>query len=155
MRLYIDAETQSEVRQESRELIPRRLLQAMFALIIFSLALVSFSVLTGRDMVGQPKAAAVVQERSIILGGQGDSIRVTDPSGALVLADNHGGFLSSVRQALMFERSRHGVEGNPPVFIRKYENGRLQIADPSTDWKAELTMFGKDNTARWEQVLAQ
>jgi len=48
-----------------------------------------------------------------------------------------------------------GVQGNPPIDIVKYDNGRLVAEDPATGWSAELYAFGQDNKAAFERLLSQ
>ncbi|MCV6593484.1 MAG: photosynthetic complex assembly protein PuhC [Silicimonas sp.] len=155
MRLIVDAETRHAARRESRELIPVRLLQAMAALVIFTLGLVSFAVLTERPKLGQPKVAALMSERALVLAGDGAQITVRSPEGRMLLETESGGFLTVVRSGLAFERRRHGVTDNPPVLLRQYANDRLQLADPATGWAIELTMFGDEGAARWRALITQ
>ncbi|WP_293573271.1 photosynthetic complex assembly protein PuhC [Phaeobacter sp.] len=153
MRLIIDAETEAATRRESKELIPKRLLQAMAGLVLFVLALVTFAVVTERPKLGQPKAAELLQSRDIILQGEGNAVQITDPTGTMIVTSDNGGFIAAVRSGLMFERHRNGIVGNPAVELRQYENKRLQLHDPATGWEIELTMFGSESTARWLGVL--
>ncbi len=155
MKYYIDADTRDYAAQEDRELIPRRLLQAMAALILVSLALVTFSVVTDRPLVGQPKAADLVAERTFVFASDGNAVTVTELDGTEIYAVENGGFMSAIGSALAHQRTRHRITDNPPVTLKHYANGRLQITDPSTGWKAELTMFGSDNTDRWMALLDQ
>ena len=64
--LYFDAEARA-MRKRDRELIPRRLVIAMFSLAIAAVLLVSFAVTTERPLVGQPKDAPIFSQRQIIL----------------------------------------------------------------------------------------
>ncbi|MEM1130925.1 MAG: photosynthetic complex assembly protein PuhC [Pseudomonadota bacterium] len=153
MKLYVDAETRATSLHEGREMIPRRLLQAMAALVIGSVAMVSFAVITERPKVGQPKPAEVALSRDIVVDGSGNAVKVTTLDGRIIVDAENGGFLAAVRSALDYERHRHDIDGNPPVVLRQYENGRLQLADPATGWEVELTMFGRDSADRWIAVL--
>ncbi len=155
MKFYMDADAREHMAQEGRELIPRRLLQAMGALILGCVLLVSIAVLTDRPKVGQPKASTVVAERTFVLSGHANAIAVTALDGSEIFAAENGGFMSAIRSALAHQRSRHRITDNPPVTLKHYENGRLQITDPSTGWQAELTMFGSVNTERWMALLDQ
>ena len=79
-------------------MIPKPLLLAMLALVLASLAVVSFSVLTGRDHVGVPKSATIVAERSIILkGGGAQAVTVLATDGTLLMDLPHGGFITVIQ----------------------------------------------------------
>ena len=45
------------------------------------------------------------------------------------------------------------IEGNPPIRLVRYDNGRLVAEDPATGWSAELYAFGQDNKAAFERLL--
>ncbi len=151
--LYFDAEARAMERRD-RELIPRRLVIAMFSMALAALLLASFAVLTDRPMVGTPAEAPVLSERSVTLEGAGNAMLVTDAStGEVILDLSNGGFISVVNDGL--ERARHvaRVEGNPPVTLTLFETGRLSLADAATGWSTELSSFGPGNTAVWLNVL--
>ena len=121
--LYFDAEARA-MEKRDRELIPRRLVIAMFSLAIAVTLLVSFAVLTDRPLVGQPKAAPIFTERSILLEGNGTAMVVTDAAtGAVILDTDNGGFVSVVNDGL--ERARF-VNGADQwllfVFVRSIEH---------------------------------
>jgi putative photosynthetic complex assembly protein len=136
-------------------MIPKPLLLAMLALVLATLTLVSFSVLTGRDHVGVPKTAAIVAERDIILkGGGAQAVTVLATDGTLLLDLPHGGFITVIQNGL--ERARHtaGVDQALPVRIVEYANGRLTVLDDHTGWSAELGAFGSDNRAAFERLMS-
>jgi putative photosynthetic complex assembly protein len=143
-------------RDRDREMIPRTLLRAMAALVLASLAIVSFAVLTGRDTVGRPAAAAVTAERTIaLIGGGAQAVTVLDAHGAVLADLAHGGFVTVVQNGLMTTRRRHGIDPDRPVRLVAYANGRLAIEDPLTGWSVELYAFGADNRAAFERLLAR
>lgn len=152
--LYFDAEARAMERRD-RELIPRRLVIALFSLAIASVLLTSFAVLTDRPRVGQPKLAPIVAERSLIIDGSGQALRVTDPASGEAIVDlTNGGFLSVVNDGLERARLVHGVQDNPPVTLTLYENSRLSLADPATGWSTEISSFGPGNVRVWMNLLA-
>ncbi|MFN3937821.1 MAG: photosynthetic complex assembly protein PuhC [Gemmobacter sp.] len=137
-----------------REMIPRALLRAMLALALASLAIVTFAVATDRPTVGQPKPAAIVQERTIaLIGGGAQAVTVLDDTGAVLADMEHGGFVTVIQNGLARERLKHGVAANLPVRLVEYANGRLTVHDPETGWSAELHAFGADNKAAFERLL--
>ncbi len=151
--LYFDAEARAMQRRD-KELIPRRLVIAMFSLAVASLLLTAFAVLTDRPRVGQPMDAPVLSTRTVVLDGEGRAMRVSDATtGETVLDLNNGGFISVVHDGLERARLVAQVEGNPPVEVTLYETGRLSLKDEASGWSTELSSFGPGNTAVWLNVL--
>ena len=151
--LYFDAEARA-MQKRDRELIPRRLVIAMFSLALASVLLVAFAVLTDRPLVGQPQSAPVVAERSLIIEASGNAIRVTDATTRqTVLNLTNGGFISVVNDGLERARLVNRLEGNPPVTLTLYENSRLSLADPATGWTTEISSFGPGNVGVWMNLL--
>jgi len=141
---------------EDREMIPRVLVRAMFALAMASLAIVSFAVLTDQTHVGQPKPAEILESRQLILEGYGSkAVTVRDPSGQVILDLDHGGFIAVILNGLSRERTKHGVEPGLPLDLVRYANGRLTVHDPETQWSAELGSFGDGNKAAFERLFSE
>lgn len=145
-----------KLRSENPEMIPKALLRGMLTLVLATLAVVSFSVVTGRNHVGVPKPSTVVQEREIILQGHSaQAVTVLNLDGSVMLDLPHGGFVTVIQSGLATERRKHGVDPLLPVRLVRYENGRLTVEDDHTGWSAELYAFGADNKAAFERLLAQ
>lgn len=141
---------------DSKDMIPKPLLRAMLALVLASLAVVSFSVLTGRDHVGVPQPAAIIAERSIILkGGGAQAVTVLAPDGKVLMDLPHGGFITVIQNAMERARLTAGVDKMLPLRIVRYANGRLTATDDFTGWTAELGAFGSDNRAAFERLMSQ
>lgn len=141
---------------ESKDMIPKPLLLAMLALVLTSLAVVTFAVATGRPPVGVPKPAAVVAERAIILqGGGAQAVTVLSADGALLMDLPHGGFITVIQNGLERARRVAGVDQAKPVRIVEFANGRLSVIDDETGWTAELGAFGSDNRAAFERLMSQ
>jgi putative photosynthetic complex assembly protein len=139
-----------------REMIPRTLLWGMLALALSSLALVTFATLTDRAHVGVPAPGRVVAERMFILEGlSAQAVIVRDDKGQILLDLPHGGFVTVIQSAMARARVVARVEGNPPMKVVQYDNGRLVAEDPATGWSAELYAFGDDNKAAFERLLLE
>ncbi|MBN2631047.1 MAG: photosynthetic complex assembly protein [Rhodobacteraceae bacterium] len=148
--------TLADRKQPDREMIPRKLLWAMLALALSSLVLVTYSVVTGREKVGVPTPATKVSERWLVLEGKSaQAVVVRDVDGTVLLDLPHGGFVTVIQSAMARARLVAKVEGNPPMRVVKYDNGRLVAEDPTTGWSAELYAFGGDNKAAFERLLDQ
>ncbi|GAB1480471.1 photosynthetic complex assembly protein PuhC [Paracoccaceae bacterium] len=138
-----------------KDMIPKPLLLAMLALVLASLAVVSFAVLSGREPVGVPKPAAIVTERSIILkGGGAQAVSVLAPDGTLLMDLPHGGFITVIQNGMERARLTAGVDKLLPLRIVQYANGRLTAVDDYTGWSAELGAFGSDNRAAFERLMS-
>lgn len=138
------------------EMIPRTLLVAMLFLALSSLAIVGAAVVSDRPTTGKPQPAAVVEEKWLILEGRdAQAVVVRNPDGSVLADLPHGGFITVIQSGMARERLVHRIEGNPPMRIVRYANGRLVAEDPATGWSAELYAFGADNKAAFERLLAQ
>lgn len=147
---------QTALHEPKPDMIPKPLARAMFALALASLGLVTFAAVTGRDPVGQPQASTAVAERMIVLeGNDAQSVTLRNPDGSLIAELPHGGFITVIQNAMARERLVHRIDGNPPLRIVRYANGRLVAEDPATGWSAELYAFGADNKAAFERLLDQ
>ena len=138
------------------DMIPKPLLLGMLALVLATIALVGFSVLTGRDRVGTPADAAVVAERTIILqGGGAQAVTVLAMDGTVLMDLPHGGFITVIQNGMERARLTAGVDKLKPLRIVEYANGRLAAVDDYTGWSVELGAFGSDNRAAFERLMSQ
>ncbi len=138
-----------------REMIPAALLRAMFGLALASLIIVTYAVLTNRLHEGVPAAGTPIAERSFILEGMdAQAVVVRDLDGTVLMDLPHGGFITVIQSGIARARVVARTEGNPPVRIIRYDNGRLVAEDPATGWSAELYAFGDDNKAAFERLLS-
>jgi putative photosynthetic complex assembly protein len=137
-----------------REMIPRTLLWGMFALAMSALTLATFATLTDRPHVGVPIVGEPIAERMFILEGKSaQAVIVRDDKGQVLLDLPHGGFVTVIQSAMARARLVARIEGNPPMKVVQYDNGRLVAEDPATGWSAELYAFGDDNKAAFERLL--
>lgn len=147
--------TLSPPRRPDREMIPKGLLYAMFALVLAALALTTFAVATKRPHEGTPATSTVQKETWLILEGHSaQAVTVRDRDGKLLADLPHGGFITVIQNAMTRARTVAGVTGNPPMKVVRYENGRLVAEDPASGWSAELYAFGQDNKAAFERLLS-
>jgi putative photosynthetic complex assembly protein len=138
------------------EMIPRALLLGMLALALSALALTTVSVLTDRPHTGKPLAGTVVAERELILEGRSaQAVTVYAADGTLIADMDHGGFVTVIQNAIQRARTVARVQGNPPIKIVQYDNGRLVAEDPASGASIELYAFGNDNKAAVERLLDQ
>ena len=151
--LYFDAEA-AAMDKRDRELIPRKLIVAVVSLALAALLIVTFAVLTDRPLAGQPEAAPILTDRTIIIEAEGKAVRVTDAAtGEMVLDAKNGGFISVVVDGLERARLVAGIQTNEAVQLALYENGRVALIDPASKWQVELSSFGAGNVAPWIELL--
>jgi putative photosynthetic complex assembly protein len=136
------------------EMIPRPMLRLMLGIVLASLALVSFGVLTGAPKGGTPKESPIVAERAVIIEtGGAKAVTLYDAEGTLLEHLDHGGFVTVIGSGIDRERTVHGVPLDQPVNLVRRENGRFSVEDPTTGWSVELTIFGADNEAAFAKLL--
>ena len=148
---------QTQMRHRDRDMVPKVLVQGMFALMIASVAIVAFAQWTGAPNAGVLVEAPVVKERSVVLtGGRDMTYAVTDAATGAEIArssDLRDGFIGVIGRVI--ERDRHvkRIEGNPPVRLVRRENGHTAIIDDSTGLVVELIGYGADNVAAFARLL--
>jgi putative photosynthetic complex assembly protein len=140
----------------AKEMIPKPLLWGIAVLLVLSLSLVSFAVLTKRPHEGVPQSAAIIKERDIILkGGGAQAVTILSTDGKVLMDLPHGGFITVIQNGMERARLTAGVDKMLPVRIVEYANGRLTVLDDYSGWSAELGAFGSDNRAAFERLMSQ
>lgn len=148
---------QTQMRHRDRDMVPKILVQGMFALMAASVAIVAIAQWTDAPNTGVLVEAPVVQERAIVLTGDRDmTYTVTDAATGAVIghsADPLDGFLGVMGRVLERDRLVNRVEGNPPVRVVRRENGNIAIIDDATGMVVELIGYGADNVAAFAKLL--
>lgn len=147
MSLASISDKRAKAERDRRAMVP--LMRAVAAMLLFSLAMVTIARIMGLTPAATPDdTVPVVQERLIRIEGSLDgSARVADENG-VVFADfgpMEGGFIGGISRTLHRVRMQNKIEGNPPVRLVRFADGRLALRDPSTGWRAELIGFGDTN----------
>ena len=145
-----------QMRDRDKEMVPRIFVQAMFALMIASLAIVAYAQWFDVPNRGVLVEAPVEQSRDIVLTGDRSGIyEVTTPDGAPLAssADDLGGFIGVMGRVIDRERFKQNIAGNPPVAVVRRENGNIAILDDATGLRVELIGYGKDNVAAFAKLL--
>jgi len=154
--------TQTELREffasrGDREKIPRWLLRSIAGLLVAVLMLTAWARITDQPLsAAPPEGVPIVKERYVqIFGDISGKARVLDASGTLIadLAPEEGGFVAGVWRALALKRRQAGVDPSAPVRLIGYADGRIQLRDPETGWRAELVGFGADNREAFARLL--
>ena len=151
--LYFDAEHGRFDQQSDREVIPRRLVFAMFGIAGLVLVTTTASVLLGRSPSGVAPPEPAVAQHVITISGDGDRAHVVDDTGRVLLDAENGAFVAVVRHGLDTARRKHRITGNPPVEITEWESGRMTLLDPATGWTMELSSFGRGNLTHFRRLF--
>lgn len=150
-------ERQARAERDRRAMGP--LLRGVAALLMLTLAMVTLARIFGLEPAATPDdSVGVVSERMIVITGALDgSAKVADEDGQvfLDLDPTQGGFISGVYSALSRIRTLNKVEGNPPVRVVRFADGRLSLRDPATGWRAELIGFGNTNRDAFAALLVE
>lgn len=148
---------QTQMRHRDRDMVPKVLVQGMFALMIASVAIVAFAQWTGAPNAGVLVQAPVVKERAIVLtGGRDMTYGVTDAATGAEIArssDPLDGFIGVIGRVIERDRQVNRIEGNPPVRLVRRDNGHTAIIDDSTGLVVELIGYGADNVAAFARLL--
>ena len=150
------ADFTAQSKPHDKELVPRFLVIAMFALIACSLVLVGFARLTDRPLVGVPQDTSIASEvRLNLVGTRDGSVTVLDESGRVVASseDEKMGFIGVIWRVMARERMLNDVPDTAPVRLVRRENGHVAILDTVTDWSVELIGYGPDNIAAFARLV--
>ncbi|PRY93246.1 putative photosynthetic complex assembly protein [Hasllibacter halocynthiae] len=143
------------LRERDRDMIPPILIKGMFAVMLGALSLVAFARLTDMPLQGVPAMDPIAQERPIgFLRSAEGSVLVTD--GGEVIADLSGrsaGFIDSYARALERRRALRLIDQAAPVRLIEFEDGRLILVDPETDWRVDPRSFGPDSQEAFRRFL--
>ena len=147
---------ESQMRHRDKEMVPRFLVQAMFALMAASLALVAYAQWADVPNRGVVTQAPVVQSLDVTLQGDRNGVYdVRGADGALLAssADEKAGFIGVMGRVIDRERLVHGVTSDAPVTVVRRDNGNVAILDDTTGMAVELIGYGQDNVAAFAQLL--
>ena len=144
------------MKHKPTQMVPRGLVWGMFALMLGSLALVSYAKFTGQEKIGVLYQAPIEMERSIVLSGdRNGAYSVLDLDGTVIAAssDDLAGFIGIVGLVVKRERFTQGVPSDAPVRIARRVDGHIAIIDDTTDMTIELVGYGADNVAAFANLL--
>lgn len=148
----------NQMKYRDREMVPKFLVQAMFGLMLASVALVGYAQYTDMPNSGVVVESPVANERMITLVGGRDraaGVAVLDESGAQIAHStlNKSGFVDVIWVSINRERVVKNITTNDPLRLVRRENGHVAVIDPATDWKIELVGYGVDNVAAFARLI--
>ena len=150
------SQLEQQMRHRDKEMVPRILVQAMFALMVGSLALVAYAQWADVPQAGVLIEAPIVESRTVTLeGDRTGKYVVLDENGVQIAAssDDKAGFLGVMGRVIDREREIKDVVLSGPIDVVRRENGNIAIIDHSTDMSVELIGYGVDNVAAFANLL--
>ncbi|PUB17422.1 photosynthetic complex assembly protein PuhC [Yoonia sediminilitoris] len=145
-----------QMRHRDKEMVPKILVQGMFALMFSSLALVAFAQWSGAPQQGVLVEAPVVQSLDIVMtGDRQGTYQVYDTNGALLATstEDKAGFIGVLGRSIERERSVRSLPLDAPMQVVRRDNGHIAVLDGSTDSVYELIGYGADNVAAFANLL--
>lgn len=146
----------NQMKHRDRDMVPKILVQAMFALMLAAVALVGYASLTDRPVIGVASHSAIVAEVAITLDGdRSNGVAVLDENGQRIAhsTDEKSGFIDVIWVTTTRERIVQGVALDAPLRLVQRENGHVSILDDTTGWKIELIGYGQDNVAAFAKLI--
>ena len=138
----------SQVNNAAIEIIPKRFVQALILLVVFSL----FSVFIFRFLdvpkLGVPPKSFISEEILVRFSDENRTgVLVRDAGGQIIgdSMDGKSGFLEVVYNAIKRERIKKRILTDKSLRLVLYDNGRITLIDDSTDLEIHLNSFGLNN----------
>ena len=137
-------------------LIPKGGLFAAAALVLFALAAVTTTRLTGTGGTRMTLPAAAESRDLNFADGTGGSVLVYDSgTNQLIdtLAPGSNGFIRVVLRGLARERKLGDVGAAPPFRLTRYVNGQFTLTDTSSGKAIDLDAFGSANMQAFARLM--
>ena len=142
--------------QHEPRIVPKQMLHACFALILFTVFATFASQISGIGSF-EREERAVVAERHFHFRDRADGgITVADARTMRTVREfdpDEGGFVRVAMRAHAFSRRARGLGDEAPVALVKTAEGRLLLTDPATGKKIGLSAFGPQNRALFEKPV--
>lgn len=140
--------------------VPLMLMGGLVAISLVLTAGVSFGLFERQSVPAEARAAAGIKpetERTLRFFDEADgTVRVEDGATAEVLArfgPGEGGFIRATVRSLVHQRRIRGEGPAVPFTLTRWENNTLTLADPVTGRSVEVSSFGPDNRAVYNNLL--
>jgi putative photosynthetic complex assembly protein len=135
---------------------PRGALIGAGALVAFALAIAATGRLRGPDLSMQ-QAPEVMHRDIRFVDGVGGSVDVFNADSGEkidVISPGTGNFLRATIRGLTQQRKREAFGPSTPFRLTRWADGRLTLADPTTERKVELEAFGQTNEETFARLLS-
>ncbi len=150
------SQLEQQMRHRDKEMVPRILVQGMFALMLASLGIVAYAQWAQVPNRGVLVEAPVVQSLDIVMTGDRNGIyQVMATDGTLLAssADHKAGFIGVIGRVVDRKRLVYGLSSEQPLQVVRRENGNIAIIDKTTAMSVELIGYGADNVAAFARLL--
>ena len=150
------SQLEQQMRHRDKEMVPRILVQGMFALMLASLGIVAYAQWAQVPNRGVLVEAPVVQSLDIVMTGDRNGIyQVMGTDGTLLAssADEKAGFIGVIGRVVDRKRHVYGLTSEQPLQVGRRENGNIAIIDETTAMSVELIGYGADNVAAFARLL--
>ena len=149
--------TPTQVQPKAEAGIPRPVLLAAAALLVFALAGAGFVRVTDVGAVHMPVVAAAQALHLHFLDRDDGGIDVIDAADGRVIytvAPGTNGFIRATLRGLARERIREGVGEVPPFTLTRWDDGTISLEDAATGRRIDLDAFGPTNAGAFVQLFA-
>lgn len=156
MRQSQTASLANQMKHRDREMVPKVLVQAMFALMLASLALVAFATLTDRPHVGTRPPVDVVDERVLTMrGDRSEGVGLYDADGTRVAhsSEKRKGFIDVIWVSVARARMQRGLADDAPIRVVRDTDGHVSVFDDASGFSIKLVGYGVDNVAAFADLL--
>jgi putative photosynthetic complex assembly protein len=136
--------------------VPRGGVLAGAALILFALAAVTTTRLTGVGGTHMALPAAVETRDLRFEDGRNGAVLVFDASNQQLvdtLAPGSNGFIRVVMRGLARERKLGEVGAEPPFRLTRYASGQITLTDTASGKQIDLGAFGSSNTEAFARLM--
>ena len=150
------SQAETRFRRSDNEMVPRALVQAMFALMIASVALVAWAQWTNQPDTGVLVEAPVVKEVSFtFVGSRSGTYEMVGLDGQILASstDEKAGFIGVMGMSITRARTLQDVPLDTPLRVVRRENGHVAVIDDATGMVTELIGYGADNVAAFARLV--
>jgi putative photosynthetic complex assembly protein len=140
--------------------VPLMLMGGLVAITLALTASVTLGFFERQAVPAEARAAAGVKpavERTLRFLDEADgTVRVEDGATGEVLqrfGQGEGGFIRASVRSLVHQRRIRGEGPTVPFTLTQWDNGGLTLSDPVTGRSVEVSSFGPDNRAVYQNLL--
>lgn len=140
--------------------VPLMLMGGIIAISLALTASVTLGLVPKQSVPAEARAAAGIkaaQARTLKFFDEPDgTVRVEDGATAEILArfgEGDGGFIRATVRSLVHQRRIRNIGPEVPFTLTEWQNGNLTLSDPTTGGSLEVSSFGPDNRAVYQNLL--
>lgn len=140
--------------------VPLLLMGGIVAASLVLTASVTMGFVPKQSVPAEARAAAGItaaQVRPLKFFDEPDgTVRVEDGVSGEVLnrfGEGEGGFIRATVRSLVHQRRIRGIGPEVPFTLTEWQNGNLTLSDPETGRSVEVSSFGPDNRAVYQNLL--